>query len=219
MDHPPVPTFHARRGRLSAQARARLADLGPRYAVPAGLLESTCDEARVVLDVGCGYGAATLAYAAADPMATVVGVDVYPPGLARLLGDAADTGTDHVYVHLGDAVTLLRERVAPGRLTAVHLFFPDPWPKARHRRRRFVGAGTLDLLHAALSPRGHVLLATDHPAYAAHVEAQVRAHGGFVMGEVPRPGWRPVAGFELVARRAARPVLDLRLDRVAGNRS
>ncbi len=217
MDHPPVPTFHARRGRLTALTRTRLADLGPRYAVPPGVLEGTTAEgARVVLDIGCGYGAATVAFATADPQAMVVGVDVYPPGVARLLSSAAEVGTQHLYVHQGDAVALLRERVAPGRVAAVHLFFPDPWPKTRHRRRRFVGAVTLDLLHTALAPRGYVLIATDQPAYAAHVVAEVRSHGGFEAVEASRPTWRPIAGFEAVALRAGRPVLDLRLDRVSG---
>lgn len=215
MQQAPVRTFHARAGRLSALTRSRLQDLQARYAVPPGLLAGPVDDGHgVVLDVGCGHGASTLAFAAAYPHRRVVGVDVYPLGIARLLAAVESAGLTNVYVHRGDAVPLLGE-VAPGRVSAVHLFFPDPWPKARHRKRRFVSEGTLRLLYRALRPQGQVLLATDRLDYADHVRAQVHAHGGFRVHEVARPPWRPVAGFEAAALAAGRAVTDLRLDRVS----
>ena len=103
--------------------------------------------------------------------------------------------------------------MAPAGLTAVHLFFPDPWPKRGHTKRRFVQASTLDLLASRLIAHGHVLVATDQPAYAEHVRAEVAAHGAFVVREVPRPSWRPVDGFERKGLAAGRTVTDLRLDR------
>lgn len=211
-----MPTFHARAGRLSALTRSRLQDLQARYAVPPGLLAGpVADGHGVVVDIGCGHGAATLAFAAASPHLRVVGVDVYPPGIARLLAAIDAQGLANVHVHRGDVVPLLDGQVAPGRLAAVHLFFPDPWPKARHRKRRFVSERTLRLLHRALRAQGHVLLATDRPDYLDHVRAQVRAHAGFLLHEVARPPWRPVAGFEAAALAAGRAVTDLRLDRVS----
>jgi tRNA (guanine-N7-)-methyltransferase len=170
-------------------------------------------EAPVVLDIGCGHGAAAIAYAARHPSDDVLAVDVHVPGVARLLAAAETAGVPNVRVEIGDAVELLTERVEPAGLAAVHLFFPDPWPKRGHVKRRFVQASTLDVLASRLSRDGHVLIATDHGAYAEHVRAEVAAHGAFAVREVPRPPWRPVDGFERKALAAGRTVTDLRLDR------
>ena len=101
------------------------------------------------------------------------------------------------------------------QLDAVHLFFPDPWPKVRHRRRRFVSADTLDLLADRLTPDGQVLLATDSPAYVGTVRRETAAHGAFTVVVAQRPVWPPVAGFEAKAIAAGRPVTELRLVRGA----
>src|SRR5207253_1363606 len=125
--------------------------------------------APVVLEVGCGHGAAALAYAAAHPGHDVVGVDVFTPALARMLAEAERRRLRNLWVHEGDAVLLLADRVRPRSLTAVHLFFPDPWPKAKHAKRRFVSRANLDLVADRLVPGGRLLVATDHDGYAAHV--------------------------------------------------
>jgi tRNA (guanine-N7-)-methyltransferase len=140
-------------------------------------------------------------------------VDVHVPGVARLLAAAEAAGVPNLRVEIDDAVELLTGRVTSAGLTAVHLFFPDPWPKRGHAKRRFVQASTLDLLASRLTADGHVLVATDQPAYAEHVRAEVAAHGAFVVREVSRPTWRPVDGFERKALAAGRTVTDLRLDR------
>ncbi len=168
----------------------------------------------VVADIGCGHGAAALGYATAYPRRHVVAVDVYPPGLARMLAAAEQSGTANLSAVFADAVELLRWEVGAGVLAAVHLFFPDPWPKTRHRHRRFVSGATLDLLASRLRQDGHVLVATDQDAYAAHVLREVRAHGAFTAYQVPRPVWRPVSGYEAKALDAGRAITDLRLDLV-----
>ncbi len=211
-----VRTYHARRGRLSALTRTRLAELLPRYAAPAALLRRPRDPGgpgRIALEIGCGHGAAALGYAAAHPRDALIALDVHPPGVARLLAATAAAGLGNLYAEIGDAVGYLDEQVGPGALDAVHLFFPDPWPKARHRRRRFVSADTLDLLADRLTPDGQLLLATDSPAYVDTVRREVAAHGAFVVLAAQRPGWRPVAGFEAKAIDAGRPVTELRLTR------
>ncbi len=149
-----VRTFNARRGRSSPLTRARLERLLPHHGIPEGPLDPAVRfRARgpVVLEIGCGHGAAALAYAAAHPDVDVLAVDVHTPGIARMLAAAEERGLSNVWVHLGDAVTLLETQIAPQALAAVHLFFPDPWPKARHAKRRFISAHTLDLV-AAGSP-------------------------------------------------------------------
>jgi tRNA (guanine-N7-)-methyltransferase len=210
-----IRTYAGRHGRLSALTRDRLDRYLPARALPPGPLvpvEAFGRQAPVVLDVGCGHGAAAIAYASTHPMHDVLAVDVHVPGMARLLAAADAAGVANMRVEIGDAVALLTDRVKPGQLAAVHLFFPDPWPKLKHAKRRFVRAATLDLLASRLVTGGYVLIATDQPAYAEHVRTEVRAHGGFVVLDAPRPAWRPMDGFERKGMAAGRTVVDLRLD-------
>ncbi|MFZ1285588.1 MAG: methyltransferase domain-containing protein, partial [Candidatus Phosphoribacter sp.] len=189
-----VRTFNARRGRRSVLTDARLLTLLPGYAVPPAVLAPPGAPGRpecVVLEVGCGHGAAALAYAAATPEAHIVALDVHPPGVARMVAAVDAAGLSNLSAELADAVEFLAERVPQGALDAVHLFFPDPWPKTRHHRRRFVSPDTLELLAMRLTPAGRVLVATDSPDYAAYVRVVVAAHGGFVVRDAARPTWRP----------------------------
>ena len=174
----------------------RLETLLPRYAVPPRLGARPAGVERVVLEIGCGHGAAAVAYAHAHPTHLLVALDVHPPGVARMLAAAADAGVDNLAAELGDAVEFLEQRVDAGALDAVHLFFPDPWLKARHHRRRFVSRHTLGLLATRLAPGGEVLVATDQLPYAAHVREVAAGEPGWVCEEVARPAWRPVGGFE-----------------------
>jgi tRNA (guanine-N7-)-methyltransferase len=211
-----IRTYAGRSGRLSALTRERLDRFLPARALPPGRLvpvEGFGREAPVVLDVGCGHGAAAIAYASTHPAYDLLAVDVHVPGMARLLAAADAAGVTNVRVEIGDAVALLTDRVTPGQLAAVHLFFPDPWPKLKHAKRRFVRASTLDLLASRLAGDGHVLVATDQPAYAEHVRTVVQAHGRFAVQDVPRPPWRPMDGFERKGVAAGRTIVDLRLDR------
>jgi len=210
-----VRTYGARRGRLSPLTRERMSVLAPRHAIPDGPLVPRAAfgrEAPVVLEIGCGHGAAAIAYAAWQPAHDVLAVDVFTPALARMLAAAEREGLANLWVHHGDAVSLLAERVAPSSLAAVHLFFPDPWPKARHAKRRFVAQDTLELVASRLQPGGHLLFATDHDGYAAHARAALAAHGRFVVTEGERPPWRPVDGFEAKGLAAGRLVTELRAD-------
>ena len=95
-------------------------------------------------------------------------------------------------------------------LRAVHLFFPDPWPKSRHTKRRFISEHTLDLLAERLVVGGSLLVATDHASYAEHALAELESHAAFDVSETERPAWRPVDGFEAQGLAAGREVTDLR---------
>ncbi len=211
-----VRTYSARRGRLSALTLDRLERFDLARSLPAGPLDAVSAFGRaapLVLEVGSGHGAAAIAYAEDHPEHDVLAVDVHTPGIARTLAAADLAGVANLRVVRGDAVELLTTRVGPGQVAAVHLFFPDPWPKNKHAKRRFVGANTLSLLGSRLAPGGYVLVATDQPAYAAHVRSVVAAHGAFVVRDVDRPGWRPVDGFEAKGLAVGHPISDLRLDR------
>ncbi len=206
-------TYNARRGRMSPLTQSRLEELVPRHGIPEGPLEPAVAFGRrapVVLDIGCGHGAAAIGYAAAHPDHDILAVDVHPPGVARMLAAADARGVPNLWAHIGDAVALLEQRIAPRSLHAVHLFFPDPWPKTRHLKRRFIREHTLDLIADRLEPGGALLVATDHASYAEHALDELRAHDAFEVDVADRPRWRPHDGFEAKGRAAGRSVTDLR---------
>ncbi len=215
LDHVPregVRTFTPR-WRNSPLTDERMATLLPGRSLPDGPLiptEAFGRQGPVVLEIGSGHGAAAIAYAAEHPEADVVAVDVHVPGIARMLAAADAAGVANLWVHAGDALPLLTERVAPGTLAAVHLFFPDPWPKQKHAKRRFVQQHTLSLLASRLVPGGVLLVATDIDSYAAHCRVQLAAHGGFDVVEGERPAWRPDDGFEAKGLRHGRTVSEFR---------
>jgi tRNA (guanine-N7-)-methyltransferase len=206
-----------RRGRLSALTRDRLERLGPERALPEGPVDPERAFGRtapVVLEIGCGHGHAAIEFAREFPDCDVLAMDVHTPGLARMLAAADELGLPNLRVEQGDAVVFLEERVADRTFDAIHLFFPDPWRKKKHTKRRFVSPTNLDQLARVLKPGGHVLVATDQDFYAEHVLGEAAQHPRFRARRVERPVWRPDAGFEAKGRAAGREIHELRLDLV-----
>lgn len=208
-----VRSYAARRGRRSALTLERMDRFLAQRAIPQGPLDPVQvfgRSAPLVLEIGCGHGAAAIAYCRAHPDHDLLATDVHTPGVARMLAAADAADVPNLKVALGDAVFLLRDRIAPGALHAVHIFFPDPWPKGRHAKRRFVSAFTLELLASRLEPTGALLVATDQEHYLAHTLESLAEHGGWevVLGE--RPPWRPTDGFEAKGIRAGRTIHELR---------
>lgn len=188
----------------------------PRHALPAGPLDPPRAFGRtgpVVLEIGCGHGAATRAYARSHTGHDVIAVDVHVPGIAKMLAAADDEGLDNLWVHRGDGVAFLEHRIAVEQLEAIHLFFPDPWPKLKHAKRRFVSQATLDLIETRLRPGGRLLIATDHGDYAEHAVTELRTHGRYAVMVGDRPSWRPREGFEEKGIRAGRVVTEIRATR------
>lgn len=168
--------------------------------------------APVVLEIGSGMGESTAALAAAHPELDHVAVEVFEPGLAQLLMRLDAAGLDNVRLLRGDAVTLLREAVPAASLHGIRIFFPDPWPKRRHRKRRLVRPDFVALATSRLRPGGFLHLATDWADYATEMLAAVRSDQrlrGAEEGFTPRPDWRPVTKFEQRARDEGRDVRDL----------
>lgn len=209
--HPRIRTFHARHGRITAAMRRTLDEVGPRYAL------GRRDPARpLVLEVGCGHGDAALAFADAHPGVDVLAADVHVPGIAHLLLALDATPRPNVLVARGDALDLLDGDLVGTSLAGLHLFFPDPWPKARHHKRRFVRRDVLDLLAERMGAGAHLLVATDAADYASAARAVLDAHPAFEGGPAPRPGWRPATGYEAKAIAAGRPVHELAYRRAGG---
>ena len=207
-----VRTFTPR-WRMSPLIEEQLGRLLPVYGVEAGPLDAATvfgREAPLVLEIGSGHGAAAIAYAQAHPEHDLLAAEVHVPGVARMMARVEELGLTNLMVHRGDALEYLQGSVPSGSLSAVHLFFPDPWPKARHAKRRLVQQDTLDLVADRLRPGGALLVATDHAIYAEHVREQLAEHGGFAVVEGERPSWRPSDGFEDKGVAAGRTIVEIR---------
>lgn len=156
--------------------------------------------------MGFGTGEATVACAAADPDRDLLAVEVHTPGVAALLRRLEQDGLPNVRVVEADAVQVL-ESLPAGSVSEVRLWFPDPWPKSRHVKRRFVQPATVDLVASRLLAGGRWHLATDNPAYVEHALPLLAAR--FDAAVIERPAWRPVTRYEARARTAGRPSYDV----------
>jgi len=214
---PGVRTYQPRRGRLRPRRREALDRLWPVYGVAldggplaaAGLFGRAVP---LVLEIGSGMGETTAAMAAADPDRGYLAVEVHTPGVANLLRLARAAGLANLRVAHGDALELLRNRMPPGSLAAIHAFFPDPWPKARHHKRRLFQPGHVELLRSRLAGGGALWAATDWAGYAEAIRAVLAADPELVdpsSGWAPGPPGRPPTKYERRAREAGRPVYEL----------
>lgn len=169
--------------------------------------------APVLLEIGSGMGETTSQLVAAAPELNYVAVEVYKPGLAQLLLRAEHLGgLDNLRVLRGDAVDLLTDHIAPASLHGVRIFFPDPWPKKKHHKRRLVQPEFVSLVASRLEPGGVLHLATDWEHYAdqmLEVCSGERLLTNIFDGWAPRPDWRPVTKFEQRAVNEGRVSHDL----------
>lgn len=169
--------------------------------------------APVLLEIGSGMGETTSQLVAAAPELNYVAVEVYKPGLAQLLLRGEHLGgLDNLRVLRGDAVDLLTSHIAPASLHGVRIFFPDPWPKKKHHKRRLVQPEFVALLASRLEPGGVLHLATDWEHYAEQmleVCSGERLLTNLYDGWAPRPDWRPVTKFEQRAVNEGRVSHDL----------
>jgi tRNA (guanine-N7-)-methyltransferase len=201
-----VRTFHPRRGRCSARHRDALDRLLPVYGVD--LDGGPVSGSPLVLEIGSGMGEATLAMAAADPSRGYLAAEIHTPGVANLLACVSERGLTNVRVVFGDALTLLRNRIGAGTLDAIHAFFPDPWPKTRHHKRRLIQPRHVALLSSRLRANGILWCATDWADYADAMVATMSADPLLLPALGPRPA-RPTTKFEQRAIDEGRAVHDL----------
>ena len=219
-----IRTYHPRRGRLSGRHFDALERLWPGYGVmiaeppavgPGAVLDTTVlfgRQAPVVLEIGSGMGDATADMAAADPERGYLAVEVHTPGIANLLSLVEDRGLTNLRIASGDALDLLRYQLAPQSLDAVHIFFPDPWPKARHHKRRLIQPAHVALLASRLAPGGTLHCATDWAHYGEAMLTTLTAEPRLANcydGYAPRPAHRPLTKFEQRGIDAGRGVADL----------
>ena len=202
--HPPIRSFVLRQGRVSnAQRRAvdtLLSVHGIAYAPDALDLEQVFGRrAPTVLEIGFGMGETTARIAQAQPQNNYLGIEVHTPGVGSLLQRIAEDGLANLRLIQHDAVEVLEHMIAAAALAGVHIFFPDPWPKKRHHKRRLIQPGFVALLTSRLAPGAYLHAATDWQEYAEQILAVFAAEPSLANtapGFAPRPDYRPLTKFE-----------------------
>jgi tRNA (guanine-N7-)-methyltransferase len=219
--HPPVRSYVLRQGRLTAAQERAFRQLWPVYGVdwqPGTLLDLPAifgNTHPVVLEIGFGDGVSLAGLAERHPDRNYLGVEVHRPGVGHLLLEIRERGLTNVRLLRQDAVELLESALAPGSLAGAYLFFPDPWPKKRHHKRRIVNEEFVLKLARVLRPGGVFHAATDWEPYAERM-LQVLSSADALFrnasesgGYFPRPGDRPSTKFERRGRRLGHGVWDL----------
>jgi tRNA (guanine-N7-)-methyltransferase len=220
----PVRSYVLRQGRLSpAQSRA-LQTLSARYALPFAatsldFAQTFGRDAPVVLEIGCGMGETSASIAQARPDIDFIGVEVHGPGVGALLNriDAAHLTNVRIVQH--DAVEVVDAMIPERSLAGVHVYFPDPWPKKRHHKRRLLKPAFVNALARRLAPGGYLHVATDWAPYAEEILMALSSEpllANAAQRYSPRPAWRPQTKFEARGLKLGHEVFDLLFRRVAG---
>ena len=165
---------------------------------------------QIIMEIGFGMGEGTALIARDFPQDGFLGVEVHPPGVGKLMAKCEEFGANNVRIIERDVHEVFHYMLADHSLDGIHVFFPDPWPKKRHNKRRIVNANFLAQLHAKLKPGGFIHIATDWVPYAEVIKETFEASPLFVGGVVTRPDWRPITRFEGQGITKDHAVTDLR---------
>ena len=219
----PIRSFVLRQGRQTDAQKRAFALHWPTYGMDYRGEQQAFEKvfgrsAPCVMEIGFGNGEQLLFAAARERQRDFIGVEVHGPGVGRLLNAAAAAGLRNLRVYQHDAVEVLQNEVAPASLDEVRIYFPDPWHKKRHHKRRLVQPGFVTLLCGRLRPGGLLHLATDWEDYAGHLWDVLDAAPGLrnragARGAVPRPEWRRQTHFETRGLKLGHGVWDLLYDR------
>ncbi len=215
--HRPIRSFVVRAGRMSTRQERGLAQGLPRHGVPYAPTPVDWDaafgrHAPRVLEIGFGMGQTTAEIAAAQPERDFIAVEVHPPGVGNLCNLLEERALANVRIVMHDAVEVLEHMVAPGTLAGVHIYFPDPWHKKRHHKRRLIQPPFIALAASRLASGGYLHLATDWVPYAEQMLEVLSAEPLLVNttdGYAARPAWRPETKFERRGLRLGHEVRDL----------
>ena len=215
--HRPIRSFVVRAGRMGTGQIRALAELGPTFVLPyqntpLDLATTFGRDAPCVLEIGFGMGDATAQIAQSLPGTNFLGVEVHPPGVGALLKHIGEKGLTHVRIVQHDAVEVLQHMLAPQSLAGVHIFFPDPWHKKRHHKRRLIQPDFVAQLVTHLAPGGYVHCATDWEPYAQQMLEVLTAEPALTNtaeGFAQRPAYRPLTKFEQRGLKLGHGVWDL----------
>lgn len=212
-----IRSFVTRAGRLSTAQERALNELGPQFLVEhkkeALDYEKTFGrKAPVILEIGFGMGGTTAHIAKLMPEKDFIGVEVHTPGVGSLLKLIGEEGLANLRVIQHDAVEVLRDMIPAGSLAGVHIYFPDPWHKARHNKRRLIQSPFVKTLCEHLAPGGYIHLATDWQDYAVQMLEVLSAEPALqntAEGYAPQPAYRPLTKFENRGLKLGHGVWDL----------
>jgi tRNA (guanine-N7-)-methyltransferase len=220
-----VRSFVRREGRMTASQKRALEVFWSEYGIEneASVIDFQAlyqRDADTVLEIGFGMGTSLADMAEAQPEVNFLGIEVHRPGVGHLLNLVAERHLTNVRVICDDAVEVLQKRIPADSLSGVNLFFPDPWPKKKHHKRRIVQPDFIDMIRRSLKMGGTLHMATDWQAYAEHMLDVMQQATGFenLSGSndyVDRPATRPLTKFEQRGERLGHAVRDLQFRRIA----
>lgn len=217
-----IRSFVHRRAHITPSQQDALDRLLPQWSLPyqPDVLDLAAVFGRrgdVVLEIGFGMGETTQKIAQARPDTDFLGVEVFNAGVGAMLKRIEEADLDNVRIIQHDAVEVVRDMLAPGCLAGVHIFFPDPWPKKRHHKRRLIQPEFVQLLTSRIRPGGYLHCATDWEHYAQQMLAVLShepALANTANGYAPRPDYRPLTKFEQRGLRLGHGVWDLVFKRI-----
>lgn len=219
-----VRSFVVRAGRMTEGQERALKENWPRYGLELeqGMLDPVATfgrDAALVLEIGFGMGDSLIEMARQAPEKNFIGIEVHPPGVGRLLSRAAEADLDNLRVYCDDAIEVLARCIPDASVDTLQLFFPDPWPKKRHHKRRIVQLAFAQQIRGKLKLGGQFHMATDWQPYAEHMMEVMSAAPGYVNAAgpgaySPQPEWRPVTKFQTRGEKLGHGVWDLIFTRV-----
>jgi tRNA (guanine-N7-)-methyltransferase len=217
-----IRSFVLRAGRMGSGQQKALEELGPQFVLP--YLPEPLDlaiafqrQAPKILEIGFGMGGATAEIAQAHPENDYLGIEVHTPGVGALLKQIGERKLSNLRIIQHDAVEVLSHMIANASLDGIHIYFPDPWHKSKHHKRRLIQPGFVSLLAQKLKPGGYLHLATDWENYAEQMLEVLTSETGLIntaANFAPRPDYRPLTKFEQRGLRLGHGVWDLLFRRV-----
>ena len=201
-----IRTFHARRGRVTKNQIFALENYFHEFELPEGLwdFKELFGNKKVVFEIGCGSGESTVGFAKANPETIIIAIEVHRPSISHLVESAHKEGLTNIRVAYSDGVQVLRDWVADKSLTAIFAFFPDPWPKKRHNKRRLFRTEIVEMMQKKLKNGGEIITATDWAEYG-HQMLEVLPNSKLSI----RPSWRPTTKYERKGLAANREIMEI----------
>jgi tRNA (guanine-N7-)-methyltransferase len=201
MERPSVRSYSIRGSRITDAQRAAKDDLQKVHGIEFKQEQIKISEIfptsdKVIMEIGFGMGEATAIIAKNHPNNGYIAVDVHPPGIGKLLARIVENDLTNLKVIEEDVHVVLQHMIADESLDGIHLFFPDPWPKKKHNKRRIVNEGFLALIHPKIKTGGFIHIATDWVPYANSIQEVFAGSTLFTGGVIDKPEWRPVTRFE-----------------------
>ncbi|MCP3851863.1 MAG: tRNA (guanosine(46)-N7)-methyltransferase TrmB [Gammaproteobacteria bacterium] len=228
-----VKSYVVRSGRMTFGQEKAFSDLWSTFGIEGGIKgegeekgqildfeQLFSRKAPVVLEIGFGMGDSLIEIASKHPQNNYIGIEVHRPGVGRLLSNIGEQALTNLRVMQFDAVEVLKKQIPDNSLSAVYLFFPDPWHKTRHHKRRIVQDDFMQLIRQKLAPHGQFHMATDWEPYAKHVLKTMKQAPGFKNCAsdneyMPRPDYRPTTKFERRGERLGHGVWDILFEKIS----